>query len=148
MLTLEAPVALSIIIPGQASLQHYTLHSTDVLMRRAKMKGIRLFMLTCDAWQQRTGRPKSCHTAVIPYLPVKALAAASAPLGWAQAHHWLWCLYSRGPPSQGLESVHTVMVQWNWNLMLHSTFYTLLLCLQSQMWTNVLRTLVKGRAGA
>lgn len=73
-----------------ASLQHQTLHGTEALRDEASQNERDPFVyvdLFCDAWQQRTGHPKSCHGAVIPYLTEKALATASVALIWAEAHH-------------------------------------------------------------
>ena len=74
---------------AQVILQHQTLHGTEASRNGASQSERDPFVYVDpfrDAWQQRAGRPKSCHSVAIPYLTVKALAGASAPPGSAQAH--------------------------------------------------------------
>lgn len=67
-----------------------------------------------------TGHPKSCHGAVIPYLTVKALAAASALPRLGPGPSLKNACAVEELQSQGLESEQSLLVKVNCSVMSHS----------------------------
>lgn len=116
-------MAQCVINSGQAGPQHQTLHITQCWIEWAKVKWIHLFTLICSVMPDNSIQTVQKTATMLWFLTSRLKLQPLLHVCWLRPITCCGASIVEDLQSQGLESVHALRVQWNWNVMLHFNFF-------------------------